>query len=413
MTMNNSPVRPDHRLRISPKSELFKLIFMCLSFVVLPVFAGEQPPDQAYWAAEDVSAECDVTPLVFEFGPIPIMQTETRYLRVINHGDEPLTLDPTSDSLIITVEAGPIVIPPGEAAYPWVTFHSAIGDTIFAEISLGPEICSSVSCIGILSFDSGDQENVIGITFDPESLVSGYFESSIIARPGTLVTGYLALLNPSVSEPLAGWECCASMQGDGHFLSWRMDGYTTNLLHEPCFMLGQGEPIQPAPYYILSVVTILVNSLQEDIFVHLRPIFYSSIPDEMAWFTAGEDSQLIPMKTAYGYPEVAHIQIDSAAGIPGSFPEVSTRLLSNAPNPFNPQTEIRFELGRAGAASVKVFDVTGRLVNTLVNQSLGPGAHSCIWYGKDDRGRRVPSGTYYIRLEAGGRVDHSKVMMLK
>jgi hypothetical protein len=90
-----------------------------------------------------------------------------------------------------------------------------------------------------------------------------------------------------------------------------------------------------------------------------------------------------------------------------------TRLLPNVPNPFNPQTEVRFELATAGHARIAVYDVTGRRVATLVDEDLGPGPQSRNWLGRDDAGRPLPSGAYYLRLETAGRIDHRKVLLLR
>jgi len=96
-----------------------------------------------------------------------------------------------------------------------------------------------------------------------------------------------------------------------------------------------------------------------------------------------------------------------------SVPAALTRLLPSVPNPFNPMTEIRFEMRDPGAVRVTVHDVTGRLVRTLVEGDLPAGPHRREWFGQDDQGRPVPSGGYYIRLETGSQVDHGKVMLLK
>jgi hypothetical protein len=97
----------------------------------------------------------------------------------------------------------------------------------------------------------------------------------------------------------------------------------------------------------------------------------------------------------------------------GEFPQWASRLLPNVPNPFNPQTEIRFELEAPQQVQVAVYDVTGHLVRILVDDRLASGPHSRFWQGRDARGRRVPSGAYYVRLVTNGRVDHQKIMLLK
>ena len=94
-------------------------------------------------------------------------------------------------------------------------------------------------------------------------------------------------------------------------------------------------------------------------------------------------------------------------------PAQLTRLLPNIPNPFNPQTTIRFELSTDGSARVSIFDVSGRLVRTLAEGSLAAGSHERVWQGKDNNGRQVPSGAYYVRLETPSGLDHRKIMLLK
>jgi hypothetical protein len=86
-------------------------------------------------------------------------------------------------------------------------------------------------------------------------------------------------------------------------------------------------------------------------------------------------------------------------------------LRQNHPNPFNPTTALEFGLPRGGAASVRVFDLHGRLVRTLVNGQLPAGEHRAIWDGRDGHGRPVASGVYAVQL-AGPGVSESRRMTL-
>jgi hypothetical protein len=85
----------------------------------------------------------------------------------------------------------------------------------------------------------------------------------------------------------------------------------------------------------------------------------------------------------------------------------------NYPNPFNPSTTIRFELTRAGAVDVSVFDGAGAFVTTLVNARYPAGVHELQWDGTDAEGHRVASGLYFYRLEANGVETTRKMMLLK
>lgn len=82
------------------------------------------------------------------------------------------------------------------------------------------------------------------------------------------------------------------------------------------------------------------------------------------------------------------------------------------PNPFHGATEIHFTLARDGAARLRVLDLGGRRVRTLVDGWLGRGAHESAWDGRNDAGTPVPAGLYFIRLDGpGGRSTHIVVKL--
>jgi hypothetical protein len=80
----------------------------------------------------------------------------------------------------------------------------------------------------------------------------------------------------------------------------------------------------------------------------------------------------------------------------------SYALSQNYPNPFNPGTQIRFVLPVAGSVTLKVFNLLGQEVATLVSGTLAQGSHDAAWNGRDAAGRAVASGVYFYRLEARG-----------
>jgi M6 family metalloprotease-like protein len=98
----------------------------------------------------------------------------------------------------------------------------------------------------------------------------------------------------------------------------------------------------------------------------------------------------------------------AAGDLPAKF-----ALLPNYPNPFNPATTIRYEIASRTQVELRVFDVSGALVRTLVNESKAPGAYSLQWNGRDDRGTAVSSGVYFYRITAGDFTDVRKMTLLK
>lgn len=91
----------------------------------------------------------------------------------------------------------------------------------------------------------------------------------------------------------------------------------------------------------------------------------------------------------------------------------AARLGQNYPNPFNPETSIPFSLASGGRVSLKVYDVSGRLVATLLDENRGAGEHVARWDGRDARGRASSSGVYFARLAFGGETQTRKLVLLK
>ena len=83
-------------------------------------------------------------------------------------------------------------------------------------------------------------------------------------------------------------------------------------------------------------------------------------------------------------------------------------LLQNYPNPFNPETKIKFALPSSGNVKLEVYDITGRLVNTLVNEVLRSGTYEFKFNGTN-----IPSGVYYYKLQAGDFVQVKKMVIVK
>lgn len=89
------------------------------------------------------------------------------------------------------------------------------------------------------------------------------------------------------------------------------------------------------------------------------------------------------------------------------------QLKPNYPNPFNPATVIRYQLAVNSKVTLKVYNLLGQEVRTLVNLHKSAGSHSVMWDGKNNQGQSVSSGVYLYRLEAGDFVRTRKMIMMK
>ena len=101
-------------------------------------------------------------------------------------------------------------------------------------------------------------------------------------------------------------------------------------------------------------------------------------------------------------------------GLPvGAGSPARNSLQQNHPNPFNPQTTIAFAIKDRGHVRLAIYDVAGRLVRTLANESRASGAHEVTWDGRGNDGRPVASGVYLYRLTAGEFSQTRKMVLLK
>ena len=88
-------------------------------------------------------------------------------------------------------------------------------------------------------------------------------------------------------------------------------------------------------------------------------------------------------------------------------------LENNYPNPFNPATTLSYGLPEASQVVLSIYDLKGRLVSTLVNESRDAGYHTAIWNGTDQNGRPVGAGMYIYRIQAGSYGQARKMILLK
>lgn len=94
-------------------------------------------------------------------------------------------------------------------------------------------------------------------------------------------------------------------------------------------------------------------------------------------------------------------------------PALAFRLEQNYPNPFNPVTTIRFALPEKSFVTLRIYDVTGRVVRTLVEKQMDPGIHPIVWNGTNNSGEQVGSSVYFYKIVAGDYVDTRKMVLIR
>jgi len=98
------------------------------------------------------------------------------------------------------------------------------------------------------------------------------------------------------------------------------------------------------------------------------------------------------------------VQPPPAAGLP---------VLSVYPNPFNPVIHVEFEMARDGVVEAAIYNPAGRLVKTLAVEIFPAGEHFLKWDGRDDGGRAMPAGVYFLSLKTDAGVVGRKITLVK
>jgi len=141
----------------------------------------------------------------------------------------------------------------------------------------------------------------------------------------------------------------------------------------------------------------------------------------MNWVTIEEhihdllDDENLGRVTYLPYVSADHVSVVVGVDDDGPDPGVPAvfALAQNHPNPFNPRTSIGFDLPSAMRVRLRVHDLRGALVATLVDAQMPAGRHSVPWLGLDRRGRTVASGVYIYRIEAGDQRSERTMMLVR
>ncbi len=134
---------------------------------------------------------------------------------------------------------------------------------------------------------------------------------------------------------------------------------------------------------------------------------YDDHGNPLSWTAAEmQGSELVPWwRQLNTYNELTSIQDDMSPAFP-----MAIRIY---PNPFNPETNIAFELNSPTLLNLSVFNVKGQQVRNLYVGQMLPGNHSIIFDGKDDRGRDLSSGIYFVRMQSSEGAVSRKMILQK
>jgi len=205
-----------------------------------------------------------------------------------------------------------------------------------------------------------------------------------------------------------------------------IEGGDLDWFFEP-WIYHEGEPSYEygwtwtGPPYILHLSIAQVQSLAYPTYtmpIDVEVTTTSGVEEHVVWNSERAQSYDIPVGA-----QPTEIRLDrwtwilgdfaeSATGVP-SQPPAAAFLAQNAPNPFNPETQIRFSLSRPGRCALRVFDAQGRMLRVLQAGPQAAGEQRVSWDGRDDEGRELPSGIYLYQLDGPDGVQQRKMTLLR
>ncbi|MBI3787721.1 MAG: T9SS type A sorting domain-containing protein [Ignavibacteriales bacterium] len=232
-----------------------------------------------------------------------------------------------------------------------------------------------VSCITV---DPSNADNAIVV-------FSNYNVQSLFATTdgGATWSAVGGNLEPGASGPSVRWAAIVpSGSSKTYFVATSVGIYSTNSLNGSSTVWAQ-----EGASTIGNVVTTMIDSRASDgvvaVATHANGVYSAAVSAPSSVERLGN-------------------------GVPNAF-----TLAQNYPNPFNPSTTVRFDLPRDSHVRINVFDITGKELARLVDETKSAGSYVTQWDGRDSRGVAVSSGTYFYRLETQGYTSTKKMVLLK
>jgi hypothetical protein len=141
----------------------------------------------------------------------------------------------------------------------------------------------------------------------------------------------------------------------------------------------------------------------------LSPVYPSMLQD-------GTGGAIVAWYHIYDYPGIFAQRVNGSGISPPTDAQTlpaASGIRQNFPNPFNPVTRISFSLKAKGHISLRIYDVSGRLVCILIDEIRDAGSYETVWDGTNDGGRATASGIYFCRMEAPDYERTLKMVLLR
>jgi len=315
-----------------------------------------------------VVTECLVEPPSLDFGTVALGSSTDRNFTITNKGNVPLSGYVTESCPYYSIVSGggAFTLDPDGSVEVTVRFEPTVVGTHVCTIELGDNVCNDVECSG---------------TVEEECL-----------PPILSLLGYRTV---SWASPL--WTVQVEVRNAG-------PGVATNVN----VMMNEEIPWLTIPDPNCSYGDIPEGGTSYGNDTYTFDLTNSPGGSFNAWFDVTYEDEC-------GNPYRVRLDPEFDSNNTGShaIKMASFRLDQNYPNPFNPNTTICYELPIGSRVALSVYDVSGKLVRTLVDAYREPGLHAAQWDGKDSRGNQVASGIYFSKLRAGTYQETRRMVLLR
>jgi len=271
----------------------------------------------------------------------------------------------------------------------------------FASHDYGTLVMGDINQSGNIEFATGTQQHLSNLSVFNSNLerFSGWPQPGGGEHYATVAIGKLAVGN-NLNIISNTWE--AIPDGFGNIYTYKEDG--EQLSWSPLKPYGIVRAVSVSDLDNNGSVELIATTLSNQGF-YLYAWTFPGIPfthEDFPWPMYGHDR--------YRTNQHGYIPPDEPVGIQPMNTNVPAAytLYQNFPNPFNPATSIKFDIAKRGNVRLVVFDILGRELSTLINESLNPGTYQVSFDGSG-----LSSGIYFCRLQSGNYINTMKMNLMK
>ena len=340
---------------------------------------------------------------------------------------------------------------PGDCPNPWYAPGGGNGAVITVGAVRSNLTVTATSSIGPTAWNI---DNPYGETSYRDYVYPPGLMKPDVAAPGESITscsgdyGYVTYSGTSMACPLVTSAACILMQAVPGLLPSRLaeilETSAVDITASPA-SAGRDPYTGAGMIDIPGALALAPSGEMQQVWVHndgAMPLILGTVSEGASWLAvtapglaiapgdsaaitlAFDPAALVPgLYTAVvtipsndsGSPHSLPVTLILGGGISGigdGPPDWPSPGLAGHPNPFNPRTVLSFDLAAGSRVSLEIFDIRGRMVRRLIDESLASGQHSTVWDGLDSAGRPVPSGTYLARLQIPGITPVTGKLML-